>query len=85
MTKHKRSPNAQMTKARSGTSLRHSDFVIPSTFDIRHSSFARLLIRRRRRWAGIAFVSSLFETALAIRSLFLPDLTFFFPRLALVR
>jgi hypothetical protein len=29
-----------MTKSRQGGDVRHSDFVIPSTFDIRHSSLS---------------------------------------------
>jgi len=41
MSKHEGHPNAQMTKGRARTSLRASDFVIPSSFGIRASSLAR--------------------------------------------
>jgi ribonuclease D len=44
MTNEGTSPNAQMTKRQSKTSLRHSDFVIPSAFDIGHSSLPSSLI-----------------------------------------
>ena len=38
MANDERSPTARMTKERSETPSRHSDFVIPSSLDIRHSS-----------------------------------------------
>jgi len=38
------SSNDQMTKRKADTSLRHSDFVIPSSLDIRHSSFLQTLL-----------------------------------------
>ena len=44
MTNEKGSTNAQMTKERSETSSRHSDFVIPSGVVIRHSSLSSGLI-----------------------------------------
>src|SRR4029077_9194819 len=40
MSKHEGNPNAQMTRGRARTSLRASDFVIPSSFVIRASSLA---------------------------------------------
>jgi ribonuclease D len=45
MTNDERSTNVQMTKRASQSSTRDSDFVIPSSLDIRHSSLARGLIR----------------------------------------
>ena len=39
MTNDERSANARITKQRLGRVRRHSDFVIPSSLDIRHSSF----------------------------------------------
>jgi len=44
MTKDKGSTNAQTTKQRPERAHRHSDFAIPSTLDIRHSSLAARLI-----------------------------------------
>jgi (E)-4-hydroxy-3-methylbut-2-enyl-diphosphate synthase len=43
MTKDEGSPKAQMTKEQA-SNLRHSDFVIPSSSDIRHSSFLQTLL-----------------------------------------
>jgi (E)-4-hydroxy-3-methylbut-2-enyl-diphosphate synthase len=43
MTKDEGSPKAQMTKEQA-SNLRHSDFVIPSSLDIRHSSFLQTLL-----------------------------------------
>ena len=42
-TKDEGSPKAQMTKEQA-SNLRHSDFVIPSSLDIRHSSFLHTLL-----------------------------------------
>ena len=39
MTNDEGSPNAQMTREPAGAYARHSDFVIYSSFVIRHSSF----------------------------------------------
>jgi (E)-4-hydroxy-3-methylbut-2-enyl-diphosphate synthase len=44
MTNDERSPNAQMIKAPGESSVRTSGFGIPSTFDIRHSSFLHILL-----------------------------------------
>jgi (E)-4-hydroxy-3-methylbut-2-enyl-diphosphate synthase len=44
MTKDEGSPNDQMTKKKVDTSLRHSGFVIPSSLDLRHSSFLQTLL-----------------------------------------
>jgi ribonuclease D len=44
MTKDEGSTHAQMTKQRPERAHRHSDFAIPSTLDIRHSSLAGRLI-----------------------------------------
>jgi (E)-4-hydroxy-3-methylbut-2-enyl-diphosphate synthase len=44
MTNDERSPNDRMTKGQTGSTLRHSDFVIPSSLDIRHSSFLHTLL-----------------------------------------
>ena len=44
MTNDERSTNAQMTQEQSSPSVRQSGFVIPSTFDIRHSSFLHTLL-----------------------------------------
>ena len=44
MTKDEGSPNDQMTRKKVDTSLRHSDFVIPSSLDIGHSSFLVTLL-----------------------------------------
>src|SRR5207237_603718 len=41
MRNDERSPNAQMTNKRSETSPPHSDFIIPSSLKISHSSFSR--------------------------------------------
>ena len=43
MTNDEGSMNARITKGR-GETLSHSDFVIPSSLDIRHSSFSSPLI-----------------------------------------
>ena len=53
ITNDERSTNAGMTKERSDTSSRNSDFLIHSTVDIRHSSFPKNLI------ATVAGVSEL--------------------------
>jgi hypothetical protein len=39
MTNDERNPNDQMTKEQTHSAVRDSDFVIPSSLDIRHSSF----------------------------------------------
>jgi (E)-4-hydroxy-3-methylbut-2-enyl-diphosphate synthase len=44
MTNDERSSNAQMTKEQPDASSRHSDFVIPSSLDIGHSSFLNTLL-----------------------------------------
>src|SRR5947199_1660382 len=44
MTNDERSPNVQMTKQGSERACRHSDFVIPSDFVLRHSSLPSDLI-----------------------------------------
>src|SRR5437667_5753428 len=44
MTNDERSPNDRMTKEQPDASIRASGFVIPSTFDIRHSSFLQTLL-----------------------------------------
>ena len=44
MTNDERSSNARMMKQRSGISSRHSDFAIPSSLDLRHSSLTGSLI-----------------------------------------
>jgi len=44
MTNDERSTNARMTRRRLAGGHRHSDFVIPSSFDIRHSSLQSNLI-----------------------------------------
>ena len=44
MTNDERSPNDRMTKEQSDTPVRASDFVIPSSLDIRHSSFLQTLL-----------------------------------------
>jgi ribonuclease D len=44
MTNDERSTNAQMTKHQVGRARHHSDMVIPSSLDIRHSSLSRELI-----------------------------------------
>jgi ribonuclease D len=63
MTNDERSTNApafaalrrgrQMTKERSERARRHSDFVIPSSLDIRHSSLAEHLIANVAQLAGL--------------------------------
>src|ERR1700720_381326 len=53
ITNDERSTNAGMTKERSDTSSRNSDFLIRSTVDVRHSSFPKNLI------ATVAGVSEL--------------------------
>jgi hypothetical protein len=49
ITNDKRSPNDRNTKARTQTSVRHSDFVIPSSLDIRHSCSPRPACRAEAR------------------------------------
>ena len=44
MTKDEGSPNDRMTKGKADTSLPQSGFVIPSTFDVRPSSFLHTLL-----------------------------------------
>jgi len=44
MTNDERSPNDRMTREQTEGDVRHSDFGIPSTFDIRHSSFLHTLL-----------------------------------------
>src|SRR5438552_3087552 len=44
MTNDEGSPNDRMTKGKADTSFPHSDFVIPSTFDLRPSSFLHTLL-----------------------------------------
>ena len=44
MTNDERSPNDQMTKQHTGDPVRASGFVIPSSLDIRHSSFLNTLL-----------------------------------------
>ena len=44
MTNDERSPNDRMTEGKSEASVRASDFVIPSSLDIRHSSFLDTLL-----------------------------------------
>jgi len=44
MTNDERSPNDRMTREQTEGDIRHSDFGIPSTFDIRHSSFLHTLL-----------------------------------------
>jgi (E)-4-hydroxy-3-methylbut-2-enyl-diphosphate synthase len=44
MTNDERNPNDRMTEGKSGASVRASDFVIPSSLDIRHSSFLDTLL-----------------------------------------
>jgi (E)-4-hydroxy-3-methylbut-2-enyl-diphosphate synthase len=44
MTNDEGNPNERMTEGKSGTSVRASDFVIPSSLDIRHSSFLDTLL-----------------------------------------
>jgi (E)-4-hydroxy-3-methylbut-2-enyl-diphosphate synthase len=44
MTKDERSPNDRMTKEQPEASIRASGFVIPSSLDIRHSSFLHTLL-----------------------------------------
>src|SRR5205807_9417578 len=57
MTNDEGSTNPQMTKPRSEASS-HSDLVIPSGFDIRHSSFGNYVIASA---AGVAELVSLLE------------------------
>jgi len=45
MTNDETSPNDQMAKGKTDSSLRHSDFVIPSSLDIGHSSFLDTLLK----------------------------------------
>jgi len=45
MTNDETSPNDQMAKGKTDNSLRHSDFVIPSSLDIGHSSFLDTLLK----------------------------------------
>jgi (E)-4-hydroxy-3-methylbut-2-enyl-diphosphate synthase len=44
MTNDERSPNDRMTKEQTESGVRHSDFVIPSSLDIRPSSFLQILL-----------------------------------------
>jgi (E)-4-hydroxy-3-methylbut-2-enyl-diphosphate synthase len=44
MTNDERSRNDRMTKEQTESGVRHSDFVIPSSFVIRHSSFLHILL-----------------------------------------
>jgi (E)-4-hydroxy-3-methylbut-2-enyl-diphosphate synthase len=44
MTNDERNPNDQMTKEQTHSAVRDSDFVIPSSLDIRHSSFLHTLL-----------------------------------------
>jgi (E)-4-hydroxy-3-methylbut-2-enyl-diphosphate synthase len=44
MTNDERNPNDRMTEGKSEASVRASDFVIPSSLDIRHSSFLETLL-----------------------------------------
>jgi len=44
MTNDERSTNARMTNQRSERARRHSDFVIASSLDIRHSSLSSALV-----------------------------------------
>src|SRR5262249_32928188 len=44
MTNDERNPNDRMTEVKSGASVRASDFVTPSSFVIRHSSFLDTLL-----------------------------------------
>ena len=44
MTNDERNPNDRMTEGKSEASVRASDFVIPSSLDIRHSSFLDTLL-----------------------------------------
>jgi (E)-4-hydroxy-3-methylbut-2-enyl-diphosphate synthase len=45
MTNDETSPNDQMAKGKTDSSLRHSDFVVPSSLDIGHSSFLDTLLK----------------------------------------
>ena len=60
-TNDERSPNVQMTKTAT-SELRHSDFVIPSSLDIRHSSF---LMARADQFATIHPPAACTETGRA--------------------
>jgi len=60
-TNDERSPNVEMTKTAT-SELRHSDFVIPSSLDIRHSSF---LMVRADQFATIHPLASCSETGRA--------------------
>src|SRR5216117_1643758 len=53
MTNDERSPNVQMTKQGSERARRHSDFVIPSDFAIRHSSLPSDLIATETQLAEL--------------------------------
>src|SRR6266704_3653159 len=53
MTNDEGNPNAQMMKRSSKRARRHSDFVIPSTLDIRHSSLAEGLIANAAQLASL--------------------------------
>jgi ribonuclease D len=53
MTNDEGNANAQITKERSETSSRHSDFVIPSSLDIRHSSLSEELITTPAQLEGL--------------------------------
>jgi (E)-4-hydroxy-3-methylbut-2-enyl-diphosphate synthase len=45
MTNDETSPNDQMAKGKTDSSLRHLDFVVPSSLDIGHSSFLDTLLK----------------------------------------
>jgi ribonuclease D len=53
MTNDEGNPNAQMTKQRSGGGRHDSDFVIPSTLDMGHSSLLEGLIANAAQLAGV--------------------------------
>src|SRR5882757_1313116 len=53
MTNNEGNLNAQMTKQRSGGARHDSDFVIPSTLDMGHSSLLEGLIANAAQLAGV--------------------------------
>src|SRR6267378_2357415 len=53
MTNNEGNPNAQMTKQCSGGARHDSDFVIPSTLDMGHSSLLEGLIANAAQLAGV--------------------------------
>src|SRR5438093_11244276 len=53
MTKDEGSTNDQMTRRVAPSRVRHSDFVIPSSLAIRHSSFSTALIATGARLAEL--------------------------------